>query len=41
MDKTLVHLRMHLTRNLKRLWFITTRNFSVPTPSEPHCCSRL
>jgi len=32
---------MHLVRNLKRFWFITTWNFLIPSPSVSHSSSRL
>jgi hypothetical protein len=41
MDTALYYLRVHLIRNLKRLRFITTLNFSSPSPSVTHNTSRL
>jgi hypothetical protein len=36
MDATLVYSRMHLIRNVKHLWFVIMRNFSIPLLSVPH-----
>lgn len=35
MDTTLVYSRINLIKNLKCLWFITKRHFSVSFPSIP------
>jgi hypothetical protein len=40
-DTAVVYSKMDLIRNLKHLWFITKRSFSIPFPSVPHISSRL
>ena len=41
MDTSFFYSRMHVIRNLKRLWFITKQNFAMPSLSVPHNSFRL